>query len=223
MNEPFLTTYTFNGIIYQVQVTYRPRMRNINYRYDYETMTFKINAPLYTSKKRILTHLDKFAPNLIKRAEKHNKMVAITSTYVYIFGRPTPYLLTSKNIIKSDHLEIKNKTGLNQLLKTLLTGYIAKSLQHYEVAMNTHHYKFTVRNMSSRYGSNRRNKRALSFALSLIHFSPVIIDSVIIHELAHDKHFDHSQNFYQLLYQYCPNYKTYQKALNSKDFSYGIK
>ena len=76
--------------------------------------------------------------------------------------------------------------------------------------------------MKTRHGSNSYYKDHLSFALTLVHYSYPIIDSVIIHELAHDIHFDHSKAFYQTVYQYCPNYKALSKALNSKDFSYGL-
>lgn len=222
MNEPIETEFIYNFTNYHVVINFRPRMHNINYRYDDETLTFKINAPLYTSKKKIFKYLEEFAPKLIMRGQKRNKHQAITNTHVYVFGRVMPYIYANKNRIFIDHLEIVNKMGLKKLLKDLLNDYINDMLKKYEELMKIKHYRFTIRDMHSRFGSNRRHSGALSFALSLVHYSGPIIDSVIIHELAHDIHFDHSKAFYQTVYQYCPNYKALSKALNSKDFSYGL-
>ena len=78
----------------------------------------------------------------------------------------------------------------------------------------THTYKIRVRKMKSRYGSNSRKTMSLAFNLSLVHYSPEIIDSVIIHELVHDKVFNHSEKFYNEVYKYCPNYKALKRKLN---------
>lgn len=222
MNEVINDVFYYNLKNYKVIIIYKRRMRNINYRFDYETDTFKISAPLRTSRKKIYEGLEKFAPSLIKRTSKHNLNNAITDDTVYIFGNPMPYVVSNKNAIYHDHLEVKDKDGLNKLLKDLLSDYLSDMIPHYEKIMNVKSYKFNIRNMHTRHGSNRRSTSSLSFALSLVHYSGPIIDSVIIHELAHDIYFDHSKNFYNVVYNYCPEYKRLSKALNSKDFSYGL-
>jgi len=40
-----------------------------------------------------------------------------------------------------------------------------------------------------------------------------IVDYVVIHELAHLKHMNHSKRFWDLVGQYCPNWKKYRKYL----------
>jgi predicted metal-dependent hydrolase len=60
--------------------------------------------------------------------------------------------------------------------------------------------------MSTRLGSNSRRTKRLTFALKLIHFSWPIIDAVIVHELIHDRHFDHSPRFHQALRVAYPRY-----------------
>ena len=45
-----------------------------------------------------------------------------------------------------------------------------------------------------------------------------IIDSVIIHELAHHFVYDHSDNFYKVVYKYCPNYDILRKKLIKAEF-----
>lgn len=39
------------------------------------------------------------------------------------------------------------------------------------------------------------------------------VDYVLIHELAHRRHFDHSRAFWQLVQEYCPDYQAQRRAL----------
>ena len=40
-----------------------------------------------------------------------------------------------------------------------------------------------------------------------------VCDYVVIHELCHLKHMDHSESFWQLVKTICPEYKQYKKWL----------
>ena len=84
--------------------------------------------------------------------------------------------------------------------------------------MGTTHYIVKVRNMKSRYGSNNRQSKAITYSLVLLHYSPDIIDSVIIHELAHHFVYNHGSNFYKVVYKYCPNYDMLRKKLIKAEF-----
>ena len=44
---------------------------------------------------------------------------------------------------------------------------------------------------------------------------PDVIDYVVIHELAHMYYLDHSKQFWSLVGEYCPNYETHRKWLNT--------
>lgn len=49
----------------------------------------------------------------------------------------------------------------------------------------------------------------------LILFSDELTDYVLIHELAHLQHLDHSADFWNLVQRYCPNYKKQNQALKN--------
>ena len=59
------------------------------------------------------------------------------------------------------------------------------------------------------------NKANHSITLNshLIEYDIEKLDYVIIHELSHIIHFDHSKSFWQLVSKYCPNYKKIRKEL----------
>ena len=64
----------------------------------------------------------------------------------------------------------------------------------------------------TRFGSCS-GKNSLCFSWRLMLYSPEAIDYVIVHELAHIRHHDHSPAFYALIEQYLPDWKARMKLL----------
>ena len=62
----------------------------------------------------------------------------------------------------------------------------------------------------------------LMFHWKLSQFPLSIVDYVVVHELAHLKHFDHSKNFWSLVEQYHPDYKLSKKRLKENGNWLGI-
>ena len=74
-------------------------------------------------------------------------------------------------------------------------------------------YKVKVKTTERQFGSNSKRTHTLSFQLDLVHYSPEIIESVVIHELAHEFERNHGKNFYNIVYKFCPKYKELQRKL----------
>ncbi len=72
--------------------------------------------------------------------------------------------------------------------------------------------EFKFRKMKSRWGSCS-SKGLITFNKELIRAPREAIDYIIVHELCHLKHFDHSSLFYQELSKIIPDWKTYRKML----------
>ena len=70
-----------------------------------------------------------------------------------------------------------------------------------------------VKDAKTRYGSCIPSKKALHFSSRLIMLPEKAIDAVIVHELCHIIHPNHSKNFYELVEKYIPNYKEIDKYL----------
>lgn len=93
------------------------------------------------------------------------------------------------------------------MLKKWFLTLLTKRVKDWQKTLGIHTpYLVRVRMMSTRLGSNSRRTKRLTFALKLIHFSWPIIDAVIVHELIHDRHFDHSPRFHQALRIAYPRY-----------------
>jgi predicted metal-dependent hydrolase len=57
-------------------------------------------------------------------------------------------------------------------------------------------------------------KGKLNFCWRLILFSPELLDYVIIHELVHTRHMDHSPRFWAQVEQLMPDYRAYKQQLD---------
>lgn len=63
-----------------------------------------------------------------------------------------------------------------------------------------------------RFGSCN-GKNGICFSFRLMTYPDKVIDYVIVHELAHIKHKNHSAEFYSLIAEFMPDYKIYEKVL----------
>lgn len=70
------------------------------------------------------------------------------------------------------------------------------------------------RNNKSRWGSCSY-KNSIILNINLMKFPLSVIEYVIIHELAHIKHKNHSKKFWNFVQEYCPSYKEEEILLKS--------
>lgn len=211
MNKEFI--YQVEGKDYQVLITYK-RIRNIHYRFDGEK--FLVSAPRLVTLKMIKSGLDKYALKLIKR---NVKISAYGEDYIYIFGQKYETNFPGSLTIDETTLIFKTEQELQRKLKKWFLEYLTKRTMFYAKEMKCPNYLVKVRQMKSRYGSNNRQTKTITYSLVLIHYSKEIIDSVIIHELAHCFVYNHSDNFYKVVYKYCPGYDILRKKLIKAEFN----
>ncbi len=70
-----------------------------------------------------------------------------------------------------------------------------------------------IRKMKTRWGVCHKAKKIITLNSELVNFSNSVIKYVIIHELCHLVHLNHSEKFWQLVAKYCPDYKKIKKIL----------
>lgn len=83
--------------------------------------------------------------------------------------------------------------------------YIPMRVAHFASIMNLDFGRVTIRNQTSRWGSCSAKKN-LNFNVLLMLTPREVIDSVIVHELCHIRHMDHSKAFYAEVLKYFPEY-----------------
>ncbi|GAA8154395.1 M48 family metallopeptidase [Helicobacter pylori] len=117
-------------------------------------------------------------------------------------------------ILVFDETKNANDYTLTELKKILKT-YLERKLPLIAQKMQTSYTGFSVRNNAKVLGSCSYHNR-LSFALLLVCAQKEAIDYVIIHELAHTIHKNHSQNFWRCVKIFCHNYRALREHLKQK-------
>ena len=200
--------YEIEGNDYPVHITHK-RMKNVHYRF--KDGAFYVSCHPLTTKLFVMKGLDKFGAGLIKRNAKEE---AFTDSYIYLYGVKVNISYPGKmSFIDGTILTYSSKEELWKKLKKMYKSFIEDRVAYYSSLMNVPLYKVQIREMSTRFGSNSKMTKSVHFSTQLMHFSSEIIDSVIVHELAHILVFNHSKAFYDVVYKYCPNYKIYRKKL----------
>ena len=204
-----------NGQKYDVFVTSKYQ-KNIYYRF--RDGAFFVTCPPLVSKRKVFDGLEKFAPRLLKKVEKDKaKHYSFEDGYIYLFGELFKLEIADKFWINENVVFAINNEDLEKNLRKLLVNYLNNCVRKYEEIMGIKKpYKISVKKMSSRYGSNSVKTHRLHFQLDLIHFSYEIIDSVVVHELAHEFYRNHQRGFYSCVLEYCPDYYSLKKKLRQK-------
>ena len=90
---------------------------------------------------------------------------------------------------------------------------IGSRVRYYSKIMGVTVGRITIRNQKTRWGSCS-SKGNLNFNYQLYYLPEELLDYVVIHELAHRRHMNHSADFWAEVEKYCPDYKIYRKQLN---------
>lgn len=101
-----------------------------------------------------------------------------------------------------------------EFIRNSITGWyrryaketLAKKTAYYSKIMQTDYSRITVKEQKTRWGSCS-SKGNLNFNWKLMMMPEMIIDYVVIHELAHRKHMDHSPSFWKEVEKILPDYK----------------
>ena len=119
----------------------------------------------------------------------------------------------SRFIVPEGEIEEKS-AAMIQLYREIAGKYLLRRAEHLENFTGLKAAKWRISSTDARWGScNRAGTIALTW--KLIQCPPETIDYVIIHELSHLKHLDHSANFWKTVGRYCPEYRQRREELKN--------
>lgn len=119
------------------------------------------------------------------------------------------WIVSHRNMLRSENGEPPELFTKGEL-KTLadeVAPLLAARTAYFASIIGVTYNKITVRAQRTRYGSCSSSGN-ISYNCILALFPPEVIDYVIIHELCHRKHMDHSKKFWSEVAKYCPDYKS---------------
>ena len=190
--------YRYEGKDYEATITYK-RIKNLILRLGKDGR-LRISAPLLSSLKGIDEFVSSFLPKLLKRQKKRENP-PYDGNDLYLLGEKV-------------EIGAKTEEEIDEILLKKAKEIYPSRLRYYEQMMGVSpSYRLRIRKMKSRYGVNSKKTHSITLQTQLVSYSLPIIDSVIVHELAHHFVFNHSSAFYAVVYRYCPNYNSLRKKL----------
>ncbi|QCE33418.1 M48 family metallopeptidase [Acetobacteraceae bacterium] len=226
MKENFYTAFPW-----PIDWKYSTRSRRLSLRINPRTGGVVLSLPQNFPKEKALLFL-----------KAHQKWVtaqldalpppAVQSNEIYIEGKIFPIVripalpsflpkLYPDRLVIREH-DQNESLRIEAFLKARAKTRLPASFQRWCEIMGTSPSRITLRDAKTRWGScNVQGAIMLNWRLILAPKS--VQDYVIIHELAHLTHFNHSADFWALVENFCPNGKIGRKESEKWLKKHGIK
>lgn len=153
--------------------------------------------------------LRKMLTKVKARNEKNNDF--------YYLGKKYDIIIVPFNSIEFDedkiyvNSEVTLEKWLKKRMKELFQERINECYKLFEE--NIPFPDLKIRTMKTRWGVCNRRNLTVTLNSKLIRYDINVIDYVVIHELSHLVHFDHSKAFWKTVEKYKPDYKKYANML----------
>ncbi|MDE6149302.1 MAG: M48 family metallopeptidase [Ruminococcus sp.] len=138
------------------------------------------------------------------------KLVYADKYFKPYFSEKTIIAATSESF-SEDRL----KLSIEKLINEFAVKQIQDTISKYSQITGLYPKKITVKNMKSSWG-RCSSDGSISINHDIIYHSRECLEYVIIHELCHLKHMNHSAEFWELVEHYCPDRKRIRKELNEQ-------
>lgn len=196
-----------------------------------------VKAPRHVSKSRIQKFIIEKEKWILKVLEKQKNMEKnISKEYINgeeFFYKGEKYILNIKYGNKNEkianiygnELTVRIKENQEdekkQIEKQIDNFYfqmaeieLSESMERLTKLMNVMPESFRVKRLKRVWG-NCSSKKVISLNYNLIKYSKKAMDYVVIHELSHLKHMNHSKDFWNMVGRYMSDYKIAEKELKN--------
>ena len=102
--------------------------------------------------------------------------------------------------------------ALQQRYRNAARIQFEKRIAHFHPLTGGHFTSVTVRDQKTRWGSCS-SRGTLSFNYRLIFAPGVVLDYVVVHELCHLTHMNHSRDFWDMVGSIMPDYRVHRQWL----------
>lgn len=207
--------YQLDGIEYNVIIN-KKNNKNLYIRIK-EDMNIYVSCNYFTTKGMIEKVLEQNKDSLRKmvnsiknKNQKSDKFFYLGSAYDIIYKEDTKETIIENNKIITKNEKTLNKWYKDETIRVFDERYVYVFNRFKE---NIKSPILKIRDMKTRWGVYNRLKHTITLNSKLIEFDEEKIDYVIVHELSHIIHFNHSKSFWNLVSKYCSNYKEIRKEM----------
>lgn len=185
--------------------------------------TVTVHAPLRTSERVIRSFVEQKTPWIEEKlrqfsaqrdifADQKGKIPYLGQWLAVRAGGACPVVTDAWELPAQNRVE-----ALDKLLHTLARAYIVPRVKVLSEQYGFSYADIHITSAKTRFGSCS-GKNNLNFTKYLVMYDPVCIDYVILHELCHTIHHDHSAAFYRELGRVCPAYCEIRDRMKNSPF-----
>ena len=145
---------------------------------------------------------------LVEKHKKYNHIQTQDSQNILLFGEQVPQ--TELNLHKPTPKNLAKK--IDKALKDILLEYATPIVQEYADKLNYECIDISVRKVKSKRWSCSFDQKIM-FNQKLVHLPTKYVRYVIIHEVCHLKHKNHSRDFRSEVEWFLPEYKQVRKEM----------
>ena len=174
---------------------------------SYLTPKYVIKSLIKNNRSQICKMID----NVIKKNDKKNE-------YWYL-GKKLNIIKTNvkKSYLDDDNLYVNSQEDIDKWFNKMSKKVFKERL---DIIYNNFteivpYPKIVIRKMKTRWGVCNKNLEKVTLNYNLIYMDRKYLDYVIVHELSHFIHFNHSKEFWKLVEENEPNYKQIRKEMRS--------
>lgn len=176
----------------------------------------------------VARHADWARHQLDKQARLRQSIRLPQQLTIAFDNSTTPVLYTSESLafnydlfgeLASEHILIEADNQPQQIqelrkwirrrAQTLFPPLLEKVAQQTQLEYN----RVTIRSQKTRWGSCS-SRGHISLNDQLLFLPAQTVEYLMIHELCHTRHLNHSQNFWDLVASRCPDYRSHEKLLS---------
>lgn len=220
-NKPY--TLILNGVEINYQIKRTANRRSLTLTIDRRGLIAR--APIRLAEEKIVKFIYEKADWIIPKITEIKKYQKQNENEIYICGQVfvinlADFSSANNNIspinfvnrILTLNKNEDKKTQIKKIIMELAQKEINKRLPYYAGKMNISSPIFKISNAESRWGSCSKTQ-GLTFSWKLGCVFPMLIDYVIVHELAHMTHMNHSPKFWSLVAKHFPAWKLARNQL----------
>ena len=209
--------FLYNNIEYDIIVEKKVSTKNTYIRVK-DDLKIYITTNTFTTNKYIENLVRDNYKSIVRMINKEKKKIDNNSDFNFLGNR--------YEIVYVDYCDIEfgnTKVFLNKNLdidkwykkkaKVLFKEHL--DLMYNQFSRSIPYPDLRIRKMTTRWGVCNTKSKTITLNLELIKRDIKYLDYVIVHELSHLIHANHSSLFWQLVEENCPNYKKIKNEMKS--------
>ena len=200
---------------YQI-IVIRKKNKNTYIRID-DNLNVVVTTSFFTPDFTIKKMIEKNSTSVNKMLNK-KKMEKEKEEEFYYLGKKYDIIVVSTidNIeFHDNYLYIKNRKIFQKWYKEEMINLFKERIDYYynQIEEKIPYPKLKIRKMKTRWGVCNKRDNSVTLNSTLMSENLECLDYVVVHELCHFIHFNHSKSFWNMVEKYCKDYKKIRKSM----------